>query len=88
MSDLYVVLTGILEDSFGIPRTEVGPTTRLSDLDMESLARAELSLILQDRLGFPMADVDVPGEATLADVVGLLRSLRAEASPAPAEEAR
>ncbi|WP_171163583.1 acyl carrier protein [Streptomyces sp. I05A-00742] len=79
MSDLHETLFGVLEGNFGIPRTEVSPGTKLTELGLESLARAELALILRDRLAVALTDEDVPEDTTVGDVIELLSTRVAEA---------
>ncbi|MGK5638153.1 acyl carrier protein [Streptomyces sp. URMC 126] len=74
MPDLTETLLGILEKNFGIDRTEMTPASTLADLEIGSLARAELALILRDDLGVTMTENDVPEHSTVHDVAALVAS--------------
>ncbi|MER5784235.1 acyl carrier protein [Streptomyces mobaraensis] len=87
MSDPYETLLDVLEGTFAIPRAEVDPSTKLTELGLESLARAELALILRDHFAVPLSEEDVPVDATVGDLAGLLSRRAAEAGAARRGEA-
>ncbi|MFI9203041.1 acyl carrier protein [Streptomyces sp. NPDC053048] len=79
MPDPHETLLGILEAHFGIDRAEVNPSVPLTALELDSLARAELALILRDRLGVALTEEDLPEGATVRNVLDLLAARMEEA---------
>ncbi|GAB1692430.1 acyl carrier protein [Krasilnikovia sp. M28-CT-15] len=57
----------ILNDKFYVPHADLAPTARFEDLNVDSLVLAELAVILQQRLGVPVDESDLPAEMTIAD---------------------
>ncbi|MFF7690221.1 acyl carrier protein [Streptomyces syringium] len=72
MPDSYAVVLDVLTHTFGVPTTEVSPHRELGTLELDSLARAELALILKERLGVMCSDQDVPPGVTVEALAGLL----------------
>jgi len=65
-------LTEILTGKFHVPSADLGPETRFEELDFDSLVFAELAVILQQRLGVPVAESDLSAEMTLAEAAAML----------------
>jgi 1-acyl-sn-glycerol-3-phosphate acyltransferase len=59
------------------------PGDRLIDLGLDSLACADLAAALEDRLGVRVADADVTGHSTVAEVAGTVRREMAKGSRIP-----
>jgi 1-acyl-sn-glycerol-3-phosphate acyltransferase len=57
------------------PHTETAPSrdARLSDLGLDSLACADVAFALEQRFGVRLADDDVTGHSTIADVAATVR---------------
>ncbi|MGV9884633.1 acyl carrier protein [Streptomyces sp. NPDC003006] len=65
---LFAILTG----KFAVPLGELTPDTRLSDLELDSLAVAELTLTLRDELHVSCTEEDLPAQATLRQIATTL----------------
>lgn len=60
--------------SFGAERSEIHPTTQLSELDVDSLDLAELTQIVDDEYGVNLKSTDVAEIGTVGDAVNLIVS--------------
>jgi 1-acyl-sn-glycerol-3-phosphate acyltransferase len=60
-------------DSSGEPGVVVTPATHLRELGLDSLATAELAIALDARFGVRLADADVAGIRSVADVAATVR---------------
>ena len=58
--------------SFGAEPDEVTPETELTTLDIDSLALAELSQIVDDEYGVTMKSSDVSKIKTVGDIVAVI----------------
>ncbi|NXY93599.1 acyl carrier protein [Streptomyces sp. BR123] len=67
-------LAHILSSRFGVPEEEITADATLRGLDLDSLAIAELSLVLRDDLGVPCTDDEMRPQHTVGQLVQLLRS--------------
>ncbi|MER5642132.1 phosphopantetheine-binding protein [Kitasatospora sp. NPDC002227] len=68
-------LSTVLTEKFEVPEAELRPEATLADLDLDSLARVELFLTLQEHWGVPLADEDSAAELTLRQLVGTVLAL-------------
>ncbi|MEW1699251.1 acyl carrier protein [Streptomyces sp. NPDC093249] len=81
MDEVRRHLTALLTDKFEVPPEAVTDTATLAELDLDSLARVELVVTLQERWGVPLdEDGDTPDEQTVGR---LLRRVRALLDAAP-----
>lgn len=68
-------------------RPDAGPAptqnARLVDLGLDSLACADLAAALEDRFGVRLADADVTGHSTVAEVAGTVRREMTEGARIP-----
>ncbi|MFJ9713839.1 acyl carrier protein [Streptomyces sp. NPDC101234] len=77
--DSYSTLSNALTSSFNVPEDEITPQATLQDLQLDSLAQAELLVILQQDFGI---QVDISGghvtrKSTLGELAAALDELRA-----------
>jgi acyl carrier protein len=77
MTDVYETVRTALTDNFNIPDDLVSPTATLEELEMDSLALAEFTLILQEQLGVKIAGEHATKSTTLGEVVSFLEARRA-----------
>ena len=57
---------------FGEERSELSPSTRFADLDVDSLDLVELAQIVEDEYGIEVQDSDLDKVETIGDVVELV----------------
>jgi acyl carrier protein len=65
-----------------VPATEVDETTRIADLDVDSLRWMELLAEMEDRLAIMVSDEEMIQIRTVGDVVELIDRRRANAGAA------
>jgi acyl carrier protein len=58
--------------SFGAERDEIQPSTKLAELDVDSLDLAELSQIVEDEYGVNLKSTDVAEIRTVGDAIDLI----------------
>ncbi|GLH96045.1 acyl carrier protein [Phytohabitans aurantiacus] len=73
MREMTDEIARIMVDVFGVPPGRVGAATAFTELEADSLTLAELTLLLEQRYGVPVADGDLRPEHTVSDVAALLR---------------
>jgi len=84
--NIVAEVTRILAETKGVPTTAVRPETRLEDLGIDSLAVIQISVALEETLGFAVRDedrfgmLDVETVAELTEFVTAQIAARAEAS--------
>jgi acyl carrier protein len=86
MDTVHQHLVTLLTEKFDVPVAEIRPQATPADLDLDSLARVELLVTLQEHWGVTFPDEDAAAELTiaeLADHVGGL--LGRQPSERPAE---
>ncbi|WP_441248028.1 acyl carrier protein [Kitasatospora sp. McL0602] len=74
-------LMTVLSGKFDVPPAELKPDATLSALDLDSLARVELFLTLQEHWNIPLTDDDSSAELTLSQLADTLCTLIAATSP-------
>ncbi|OIV37887.1 hypothetical protein BIV57_08485 [Mangrovactinospora gilvigrisea] len=82
----YDALVETLTGKFDVPPGEAAPETVLGDIALDSLVMVELTLILEDRLGFPIDEGALRSDQTVLEAANTLAELRErsrhqEASP-------
>ncbi|WP_256105934.1 phosphopantetheine-binding protein [Streptomyces sp. ODS05-4] len=85
MADSYPAIAGILTETFGVEADAVHPETTFDQLDLDSLALVELSLLLEERTGHRLEEL--PATATLAEAAAAVDRLVAAGPDAPAPAA-
>ena len=80
MSSTDAVLFEILTTKFDVPEREITPGSTMDELDIDSLALAELALALQDRVGVKIEDHEADKDTTVAELTATLAAKRATAS--------
>ncbi|GGP45213.1 phosphopantetheine-binding protein [Streptomyces sp. L500] len=84
MTDTYAVIHSILTTTFRVPDHEIGPQVTLEQLQLDSLALAELALLLEERIGVKLDSEHATRFTTLAEITDHLDALRrGEAVGAP-----
>ncbi|MEU6485879.1 phosphopantetheine-binding protein [Streptomyces sp. NPDC046887] len=84
MADSYPAITRILTESFGVEADALRPDATFDQLELDSLALVELSLLLEERTGHRLEEL--PATATLAEAAAAVdRLVAGEAEPAPAD---
>ncbi|MFI2780087.1 acyl carrier protein [Streptomyces sp. ALB3] len=77
MPETYDTVRSVLISSFRVPDEDIDPQATLEQLGLDSLARAEMVLILHERLAVKISsEYTAPGR-TVAEVVIHLDALRA-----------
>lgn len=75
-------LASILQQTYGVDTSDVTPETTLSQIGIDSMISADLMMELEEELGFRFETMDMPRNATVQDVAGLVeRNLSANAPP-------
>lgn len=72
----YDVVRAALTSTFRIPEDELSPDVTLERLELDSLALAELVLVLEERLGVKVDGEHATRTTTLAEVTAHLDELR------------
>ncbi|WP_030672637.1 acyl carrier protein [Streptomyces cellulosae] len=80
MSSMHERFAAILVEKFGLGADEISPTSTLEDLEMDSLALVELVVSVQKEFGVVIDDSELPGDATVADVIALIGARQQEAA--------
>jgi acyl carrier protein len=73
--DTYDTVRSVLTGAFRVPEDEIEPGRTLGQLDLDSLALAELALVLHERFGVKIDAEYASREATVAQVVAHLDAL-------------
>ncbi|MDQ0789991.1 acyl carrier protein [Streptomyces sp. B3I7] len=84
MPDTYDTVRSVLTDTFRVPGTDIEPGRTLGQLDLDSLALAELALVLHERLGVRIDGEYASRDTTVDRLAGHLASLCAGGSGAVA----
>jgi acyl carrier protein len=72
----------ILTGKFDIPEEEVAQSTVFEDLAVDSLALLEMSLLLEKRLGVPIAEGVLSAQQSIDEAARAVESLGAPAAAA------
>lgn len=76
------VLLALLTDKFHVPAQDITPGSTLDELDIDSLALAELSLTLGEQLGIKLDEHEAGKDTTVAELTATIESKRVStASP-------
>ncbi|MFB9369132.1 acyl carrier protein [Kitasatospora sp. NPDC001664] len=74
-------LVTLLTEKFDAPADAVADAAALQDLDLDSLARVELVVSLQEHWGVTLDDdADSAADVTVADLVGRVSALLAQST--------
>ncbi|MFI6515712.1 phosphopantetheine-binding protein [Spirillospora sp. NPDC050679] len=76
---LRVRVIDIVSEQFGVPREDITPEATLDDLDLDSLALVELSILLQEEFAIPPIEEELSMDDTFAR---FLEKLAAKAAAA------
>lgn len=68
MSDALGIITEILVGQFQVDQDVLRPETTLEELELDSLALLEFSLVLGERTGLRVSDADVSHDLTLQQI--------------------
>ncbi|GLW15231.1 hypothetical protein Stsp01_19740 [Streptomyces sp. NBRC 13847] len=64
---IYNAMRDTLVTTFTVPADDIEPTTTLGELDLDSLALAELAVILSEKLDVTVTEGGVTADHSLAD---------------------
>jgi acyl carrier protein len=78
VADAYTTLFTVLTD-LGVPAEEIRPDATFVELDLDSLALIELSVVVEERTGIRVLDL-TPG-STLAEAAAVLSGLDTGRAP-------
>lgn len=82
IQNILASLQDILNEQFGIQLNAATPDARLSELGIDSMMVLDVVMEAEDRLGIKLNDMAMPRDATLGDVVELVkRNIGAGVSP-------
>ncbi|MGI5337576.1 acyl carrier protein [Streptomyces sp. CA-181903] len=76
MPENYEAVRSLLTDAFRIPEDVIRPEATLEQLELDSLALVELSLIIHERFGVNLGGERVPADTTVAEMAARLDALR------------
>ncbi|MET9225636.1 phosphopantetheine-binding protein [Lentzea sp. NPDC003310] len=65
-------LTTVLVSRFGITEGEVSEDSKLTDLDLDSLALIELGMVAEKEFGIKISEEDVSPSDTIGTLAGLI----------------
>jgi len=74
MTSVIDQLTDVLVARFGVDAEEVQEETSMQDLDLDSLALVEFSLVAQKEFGVEVSEDELGADSTVRDVAELLES--------------
>ncbi|MER6199144.1 acyl carrier protein [Streptomyces sp. NPDC001586] len=80
MSTVYDALLGILDETFRVEPEMIRADATLDEMELDSLAVAELAAIIQEQFGVKVSGRDVGKGTTLDELAALIAS---EEAPAP-----
>lgn len=87
MNDIEEHLSALLANKFDVPRREVREDATLGDMDLDSLARVELFITLEERWGIAFGEDGGDDAAAAITVAQLVERIRALAGDQLAERA-
>ena len=79
MTDTDLAFRSVLTGKFQIPAQAITPGATLEQLDLDSLALAELALTLQEELGIRVEEHEARKETTVAELSATLLAKRTAA---------
>ncbi|MET1072145.1 MAG: phosphopantetheine-binding protein [Umezawaea sp.] len=79
MPSTDAVLFDLLATKFDVPEQEITPEATMDELDIDSLALAELALALEERIGVKIEDHEAGKDTTVAQLTATLAAKRAAA---------
>ncbi|MFD9435762.1 acyl carrier protein [Streptomyces sp. NPDC060002] len=80
---VYDTLVGILDETFQVEPETIRADATLADMELDSLAVAELAAIVQERFGVKVTGQDVAKGSTLGELAAMIAG-RIDAQKAPA----
>ncbi|MDQ1015504.1 acyl carrier protein [Streptomyces afghaniensis] len=72
MSSSSAQVSALLVNRFGVEADEIQAGTRMSDLDLDSLALVEFTLVAEQEFGVKLSDEEVSPENTVEEIAGLI----------------
>jgi acyl carrier protein len=82
MDSVQQHLVGLLTEKFDVPAADVLPEATLEALELDSLARAELFVTLQEHWGISLEEDDSSAELTVAELGRRIGALLQPGGPA------
>jgi acyl carrier protein len=67
-------LTTLLITRFGVTEDELRPDVTFAELDLDSLALVEFTMVAEKEFGVPIGEDDLTPQATVTDAVELIGS--------------
>ncbi|MCX5395490.1 acyl carrier protein [Streptomyces sp. NBC_00102] len=80
--NVYGMIQNALTETFQVPAGEVRPDAEIGTLELDSLAVAELTVMLSEQLGVAVTEGGVTAETTLAEFAQQIESAAAGQDPA------
>ncbi|MFE5140432.1 acyl carrier protein [Streptomyces fagopyri] len=77
MSPVQTAVTAVLTEKFEVSPERIRPEATLESLDLDSLALAELGLVLQEQLGVRVEEDATAKRSTVGELVAALNAKRA-----------
>lgn len=72
MNDVMERISSLLTTRFGVPTTEFRPDATLLDLDLDSLALVEFSLVAEEEFGVRISEDDISPDDTVGTLAELI----------------
>jgi acyl carrier protein len=72
MSDVYDRLVTLLTSTVGLQKHEIEPDRTFNDLEVDSLALVELTLVAQKEFGVPLSDEELSPWDTIAQAAKII----------------
>ncbi|UQA97181.1 acyl carrier protein [Streptomyces halobius] len=85
-NNTYEWIAGLLTEHLGVPEDIIQPDATFTDLDLDSLSIAELSVIIEDRLGVHLTEEDL--KPTLGEFCQVVDERRDDGKAAGADTAQ
>ena len=70
--DILSMVKDLLQELFDIPRDALTEGVTIRDLGLDSMMVLDVMLEMEDRLGSKLADLEIPANPTLGDVVAVI----------------
>jgi acyl carrier protein len=78
-AEILDTFSDVLIGTFQVPVTEVTAETTFAELDLDSLDRVEMTLVIEERTGVRISDDELADITTVGDAVAVVAAKRAAA---------
>ena len=72
-NDIEQRLSALIAEKTKLNAADISPALNLEDSGLDSFARIELILVIEEEFGFELSDAESANVATIADLVSLIQ---------------